>query len=109
MAQEKLILVLTTAGSLPEAKRLAQGLLTQRLAACINLIPHLQSWYWWKGKQVSSLEILLLIKTSRRKLPLIARFLKRRHSYELPELLALPFLWSEPRYFKWLKASIKSP
>jgi periplasmic divalent cation tolerance protein len=104
----RFIIAVTTIGSLSEARRLAQGILRNRLAGCINLIPQIHSWYWWRGKQEKAREILVLLKTERRQLAALDRFLKAHHPYEVPELIALPILWGTRVYLKWLEQNISS-
>ncbi len=101
------LLVLTTAGSPSEARRLARLLLKHKLAGCINLIPHIHSLYWWRGKVAHGKEILLFIKTSAFRLNQLARFLKLHHSYEVPELIAIPISWGDEVYLEWLKQSME--
>lgn len=110
MAAEKLkgpLLVLSTAGSPREARRLARILLQERAAGCVSLVPRVDSWYWWQGKVEKGQEILLLIKTSRSRLDRLSRLLKTHHSYETPEIIALPIQWAERSYLDWLGQSIR--
>ena len=100
--------MLTTAGSQAEAERLAQILLKKKVAACINLVPRAESWYWWKGKVETSHEILLLIKTSSPHLNALTRLVKAQHSYQVPELIALDLFWIEKDYLKWLRESMET-
>ncbi len=101
--QSEFVLVLSTAGSPKEAQELARRILEEKLAGCINLVPKIRSMYWWKGRVEEASEVLLLIKTRRSALKNLSHFLKRHHSYELPELIALPILWGDPAYLKWLR------
>lgn len=103
----KVVVVLTTTGSSRQAEKLARLLLREKAAACINLIPNIRSWYWWKNRIEKGREILLLIKTSRSQLRRCARLLKAHHAYDLPELIALPIFWGDQVYLKWLKDSMK--
>jgi len=77
------------------------------LAACINLIPKIESWYWWQGRVEQAQEVLMLIKTSRGRLESLTRVLKAHHSYEVPELMALSLSWADPVYLHWLRQVIK--
>lgn len=99
--------MLTTTGSLREARVLARWLLHEKLAACVNVIPQVESHYWWKARVEKGREFLLLIKTSRLHLAALARLIRRHHSYELPELVALPLVWGESRYLAWLAGSLR--
>lgn len=99
-------LVLTTASSPKEAARLAQRLVRSRHAACVNVVPGITSHYRWKGKLESSRETLLLIKTTAARLRPLALRLKQWHSYDLPELLALPIAAGSSDYLRWLQSSL---
>jgi len=81
--------------------------LKNRRAACVNIIPRIESWYWWQGKIEQSKEFLLLIKTSRQRLPVLARLIKRHHSYQVPELIACPIQWGDKKYLNWLLQSLR--
>lgn len=99
--------VLVTAGSLAEARRLARFALRNRLAACVSLLPRIESWYWWRGKVTRSREVLLLIKTHTAQLEALYRCLKSHHSYEVPEFLALPVDRGARSYLRWLEESLQ--
>ena len=81
-------------------------ILKKRLAACVNLVPGLQSWYWWKGRMTSSKEVLLLIKTTRAALKPLLSVLKVHHSYDLPEFIVLPVTYGDPTYLQWIKENV---
>ncbi|HEX4642950.1 MAG TPA: divalent-cation tolerance protein CutA [Candidatus Acidoferrales bacterium] len=96
--------VLVTCGSLAEATRIARAVVELRLAACVNILPGaLTSIYRWKGKVESARERLLLIKTSRKRLPKLQAQIERLHSYEVPEFIALPVAAGSRRYLAWLE------
>lgn len=99
--------VLVTAKDSAEAKRIGELLVKEKLAACANVIPGVNSTYWWKGKIESSNEVLLLLKTSREKLDDLINRVKELHSYETPEVLALPIEKGSPDYLKWLEESLR--
>jgi len=99
-------LVLTTASSPSEADRLSRLIVRERAAACVNAIPGIQSRYRWKGKVAGDRETLLLIKTARSRLKRLADLIRSHHSYEVPELIALPLSHGAPRYLAWLKESL---
>jgi periplasmic divalent cation tolerance protein len=96
------ILVFSTCGSQEEADKLARRLLEARLAACVNVIMQIKSFYWWKGKIEEAGEWLLIIKTSREVFEEVRSVLESAHSYELPEVLALPIVAGSPNYLAWL-------
>lgn len=99
-------IVLTTSGSLPEARRLARRLVRERAAACVNVVPRVESVYWWKGKVERSGEALLLLKTTRPRLARLSGRIKALHPYEIPEILVLPLSHGDPAYLQWLRESL---
>lgn len=96
------IVVFSTCGSQEEAAKLARQLLEARLAACVNVIMQIRSYYWWKGKIEESGEWLLVIKTTRDLFDKVRAVLETAHSYELPEVLALPVVAGAPNYLAWI-------
>ena len=86
---------------------MGQLLVKKKAAACVNLIPGITSWYWWKGKPEEGKEYLLLIKTHRKKLSKLYELLRVHHSYKLPEFIAVGILWGERDYLNWLRSSLK--
>ncbi len=97
------IVVLVTCGSAAEAKRIAQGLVERRLAACVNVVgARVRSTYRWKGKVETAAEHLLIIKTSRKQFRALRAAVERLHSYQVPEVIALPIAEGSPAYLKWL-------
>ncbi len=109
MAQEEsiaeLIVVFVTAGSEEEAEKIARNLVTEKLAACVNIVSPIRSLYRWEGKVADDKEWLLLIKTRQSLLPQIEKRLKEWHSYEVPEVVALPILGGSQAYLSWIKES----
>ncbi|MEA1904723.1 MAG: divalent-cation tolerance protein CutA [Candidatus Hadarchaeota archaeon] len=99
--------VLVTAKDSAEAKRIGELLVKEKLAAGANVIPGVNSTYWWKGKIESSNEVLLLLKTSHEKLDDLIDRVKELHSYETPEVLALHVEKGSPDYLKWLEESLR--
>lgn len=98
--------VLVTVPSAQEAKRLAQGILGEKLAACVNLVPRIRSWYWWKGRVTSDPEVLMVIKTARSSLKTLHAWIRANHPYEVPEFLALSVTHGDSTYLKWLQSSL---
>jgi periplasmic divalent cation tolerance protein len=106
-AAGKYVVVLVTCGSRGEAQRIAREIVSQRLAACANLLEiPVQSVYRWKGKIEKAREFLLLIKTSTRRLPALQAEVERLHSYDVPEFIALPIVAGSPKYLRWLAESL---
>jgi periplasmic divalent cation tolerance protein len=101
------IVVLNTCGSEAEAERLARLLIDQRLAACVSIVPRVRSFYRWKGAVESSDECLLLIKSSRPLLEQLRAVLEKAHTYEVPEVLALPVVAGAAPYLDWLQANLQ--
>jgi len=96
------IIVLITAGSEEEAHSIAESLVKGKKAACVNIVPRVDSLFWWEGKIDSARESLLLVKTKALLFPEIVELVKRMHSYEVPEIIALPIIAGTEDYLKWL-------
>src|SRR5205807_9914625 len=94
-------LVLTTASSKEEAQRLANTLVERRLAACVNIVPNINSIYRWKEKVEESQEFLLLLKTTESAIPKLQDAIQELHSYEVPECIVLPIEDGSAPYLKW--------
>jgi periplasmic divalent cation tolerance protein len=99
--------VLTTASSIQEARKLAGFLLEKRLAACVNLIPSVESHYRWKGKREKASEVLLVIKTQTRQYRQLEVSLKSRHSYSVPEIIQIPIRKGSKSYLRWIRESLR--
>ena len=84
------------------ARRLAKAALEAKLAACANIVPAVESHYWWEGKLESSDEVLLLLKTRQALLPKLERAVQEIHPYDTPEFIALPLTAGSRRYLAWL-------
>jgi len=106
-AGRRFVLVLVTAPDLKAARTLARAALASRLAACANLLPGIESHYWWQGKVESSGEVLLILKTTRTKLLALKQLILARHPYDTPEFVALSLDTGSKRYLDWLAASVK--
>jgi len=96
-------IVLSTAGSEQEAHKIAHLLVKRRLAACVNILPQVQSIYRWKGEIESALEWLLLIKTRADKFPAVCDAIRELHSYEVPECIVLEIEDGSLPYLQWLE------
>lgn len=97
------IVVLCTCPDNTSARQLAQTLLSEKLAACVNLIPQVTSLYYWQGKMEESQEVQLVIKTRRTMFGVLQERLLALHPYEVPEILALPILCGNPAYLQWVQ------
>lgn len=100
--------VFVTAGSQPEARRIARALLEQRLVACVNIVPGVESHYWWEGKMDHAREWLLVMKTRRSRFRAVERAVKQLHSYQVPEIIALPLSAGQADYLRWIDASLSA-
>jgi periplasmic divalent cation tolerance protein len=96
------LVVLVTSPSADEAARIARALVEERLAACGNVLPGLRSIYRWEGKVEDEAEVLLLLKTTRERLPALRDRVLALHPYQVPEVLALPVEAGSERYLAWL-------
>jgi periplasmic divalent cation tolerance protein len=97
------IVVFMTASSGEEAARLADMLVGAKLAACVQILPEMESVYRWEGKIERQPEILLLAKTTKAKFDDLEREVRALHSYDTPEIIAVPVLAGSPAYLEWLK------
>lgn len=102
------IVILSTCASEAEAGKLANLLVEARLAACVNVVPQVRSFYRWQGKIESSAEFLLLIKSSRELFEPVRAAIERAHSYEVPEVIALPVVDGAPAYLSWMDENLGS-
>jgi periplasmic divalent cation tolerance protein len=100
------IVVLVSAGSVRECKRIARELLDKRLIACANVIASVQSLYTWKGKTADEKECLMILKSSRELFPALQSEIEKLHSYSVPEIIALPIIDGAQNYLGWLGESI---
>ena len=99
------IVVLMTAATNEEATRIAELLVNKKLAACVQILPEMQSIYVWKGEVQREREVLLLAKTTRTNFVELEREVRTIHSYETPEIIALRVVEGSEPYLKWLISS----
>jgi periplasmic divalent cation tolerance protein len=100
-------LVLVTAPDLRTARALARAALAARLVACVNLVPRIESHYWWKGKLEMGAEVLLLLKSRKSHLASLGKLILKEHPYDTPEFLVVPLGSGTRRYLDWLAASTR--
>jgi periplasmic divalent cation tolerance protein len=101
------VLVVLCTCPLEVAPALARQLVEARLAACVNLLPQLQSIYRWQDQVQQEVETLLLIKTSTDRYPQLEQHLRQHHPYSVPEVLALPVVQGLDAYLDWVQASVQ--
>ena len=103
------IVVFMTAASSEEAGQLADMLVNRRLAACVQILPEMESVYRWQGKVERQPEVLLIAKTLNSKFADLEKAVRALHSYETPEIIAIPLTAGSAPYLKWLGASTSEP
>lgn len=100
------IIILSTAGSESEANKIANELVQRRLAACVNIVPQIQSVYRWQGKVETAEEYLLIIKTTKARSPDVQAAIRELHSYDLPECIVISMEDGTREYLKWIEESV---
>lgn len=100
------IVVLVTAKDSDEAKKIAQGLLNDKLVACANIVDKIHSIFWWQGKIDSADEVLLVLKSRRDFFNKVASKVKSLHSYDTPEIIAIPIIAGNEDYLNWIDSSV---
>ncbi len=101
-------IVLVTCGTLKEARRIARTVVSKRLAVCVNIsLSPVESFYTWKGKLEKAREYLLVMKTTAKRLAELEEEVKRLHSYDVPEFIAVPIVAGSADYLGWLQESVK--
>lgn len=106
MRRADVVVVLVTCPTAAVGRRLARALLTRRLAACVNVLPGVDSHFWWRGRVDRAREVLLVIKTTRSAFARLRRAVAALHPYDVPEILALPVLAGHRPYLDWVACSI---
>jgi len=101
------VVILITAANKREAKKIAKGLVGKKLAACVNVVDGVKSFFWWEGKIDSGNEVLLIVKSQKKLLKKIIKAVRDLHSYSVPEVIALPIVGGYDKYLKWIKDSLK--
>lgn len=100
------VLVFMTTSTKREAQKIVQSLLEKRLIACANVYGPVESHYWWQSKIEKAKEILVLMKSKQNLVPKLAQAVKEIHSYEVPEILAVPIVQGYQPYLKWLNSTL---
>ncbi len=103
----KYIVIFITTATEKQAKRIANTLLTQKKVACVSILPRVHSLFWWKSKIDSAGEVLLMVKTESRLLEATVKLVRKLHSYDVPEIIALPIIGGNEEYLEWISESLK--
>lgn len=106
MDADACVVVMITAGSRAEAERLAGLIVESRLAACVQVLPEMLSIYRWQGAIERSPEHLLLAKTTQSRFTELERAVRAAHSYDTPEIIALPIVAASETYLEWLRTNV---
>lgn len=101
------IVVLVTAASRRECRKIARHLVEGKLAACVNITQPIQSIYGWEGKLAEDREFLMFIKSTRELFPVIKAAVAKLHSYTIPEIICLPIIDGSESYLQWVSNSVK--
>ena len=101
--------VFVTAPNITVARKIAAAALKERLVACANLIPKIESHYWWQGQLESSAEVLILLKTTKDQLADLERNVVKNHPYDTPEFIAVKLDHGAAKYLDWITNSVTPP
>ena len=107
MERSDYIAVFITASDKEEAHRIAELLLAKRKVACVNIMPKVNSFFWWQDNLDSAQEILLIAKTKESQLNELVSLVKEIHSYDVPEIIAIPIVGGNQDYLKWIDKEVK--
>jgi periplasmic divalent cation tolerance protein len=101
--------VFVTVPNLSVARKIAVSALSEKLVACANLLPKIESHYWWKGQLESSSEVLILFKTAKNKIADLERCVVKHHPYDTPEFVAVALDHGTEKYLSWISNSVEKP
>ena len=107
MGKEDNVVIFITTGTDEEAHKVANMLLNQRKVACVNILPRVSSSFWWQDKLDSAQESLLIVKTRASLVNEIVSLVRKAHSYDVPEIIALPIVGGNPDYLEWIGKEVK--
>lgn len=103
----KFVMIFVTADSFSSAKKISQSLVEKRLVACANIVPKIESVFWWKEKIDKASEVLLILKTKKDLFDKVVDEVKLLHSYEVPEIIALPVACGSKEYLDWIEKEVE--
>ena len=101
------IVIFITAANKKEAQAIAIALVEKRLVACVNIVDKIDSFFWWKKKIDSAKEVLLIAKSKKSNFQKIIQLVRVKHSYEVPEIIALPIISGYKPYLEWIDDSLR--
>ena len=107
MEEPSFIVLFITTDSAEEARKIAEVLIEQKKAACVNIVPGVESVFRWEGKVDSARENLLVVKTKASLLDEVVKLVKKVHSYDVPEIIALPIIGGNKDYLDWIGESVE--
>ena len=107
MEESAYIVLFITTATTEEAHRISKVLLEHRKVACVNIVPKVSSFFWWQDKIDSAEESLLIVKTKASLLPEVISLVKGVHRYDIPEIIALPFIGGNQDYLEWIGKEVK--
>ena len=105
-ASDEIIVVIVTVSGPEEGHRISRAILTCRLAACVTVIPQIESMYWWEGKIVQEREAIMVCKTTKAQFEPLEQKIKDLHSYQVPEIIAVPLVNGSSQYIEWIKGEV---
>jgi periplasmic divalent cation tolerance protein len=103
------IVISMTAANRDEAQRIGTALVEEKLVACANIVGDVHSVYWWQGKIESAAEVMVLFKTRAELFPAVTERIRELHSYQVPEIIALPIVAGTEEYLSWISGSTAVP
>ncbi|MBI3600667.1 MAG: divalent-cation tolerance protein CutA [Nitrospinae bacterium] len=101
------VVIFITAGSIEEAEKIGKGLVEEKLAACANIIQPIKSIFFWEGKLCEEKEALMVVKSKPELFKPLMDYVKKNHSYKVPEIIAVPIIDGLPDYLTWVGESCK--
>lgn len=101
------LLIFSTAPNLQDAEKIAETLVTEQLVACVNFVTDIHSVYWWENAVQKEREVMMIMKTRRKHFKEVERRIKQMHSYDVPEIIAVPIQRSSEEYLNWIYTSVK--